>query len=202
MEQNKEIYIYGKSGHGKVVADIALANSYVISGWIDDDPRKEAMSWEKFNQLIPKGTSIALGIGDNAIRKSLAYKILSAGYSLPPLIHPSAIVSPSVSIESGAVIMPLCVINANAHVGTGVIINSAAIIEHDCIIEGFVHISPNAALAGNVKIGSMSHIGIGSSIIQNITIGENTLIGAGSVVIDSIPPKCTAVGIPCRVIHS
>lgn len=200
MEINNTIYIYGMSGHGKVVADIALANGYVISGWIDDDPQKEAISWEKFNQSIPKGTAIALGIGDNLIRKSVFQKVLTAGYTLPSLIHPSAIIAPSVSLGNSTVIMPLCVINADATIGTGTIINTASIIEHDCKVGNFVHISPNVALGGNVQIEDLTHIGIGSCIIQNIRVGENSVIGAGSTVIQAIPSNVTAVGNPSRVI--
>lgn len=201
MEAIKKIYIYGKSGHGKVVADIAFSNGYVISGWIDDDPNKESLSWENFNQIIPKGISVALGIGDNKIRQSVTQKVLAAGYLLPPLIHPSTIIAPSVLLENGTVIMPFCVINADVSIGMGAIVNTSSIIEHDCVIGNFVHISPNVALAGNVQVEDLTHIGIGSCIIQNIHIGSNVIIGAGSVVIRDLPQYVTAVGNPARIIR-
>jgi UDP-N-acetylbacillosamine N-acetyltransferase len=201
MEQNKEIYIYGMSGHGQVIADIAYACGFTISGWIDDGIENDAPNWEKFIQTHTSG-AIALGIGNNHTRSELAKKILQMGYELPPLIHPSTIVSPTATIEFGTVVMPLCVVNANAVVGKGVIVNSGAIIEHDCVLGDYSHISPNAALAGNVTIGDYTHIGIGSTIIQNIAVGKNALIGAGSVVIDNLPDNCTAVGVPSKIIHS
>ena len=201
MEPNREIYIYGNSGHGKVIADIALASGYTIAGWIDDGIENDAADWKTFIQTHKAG-AIALGIGNNHTRSELSKKITQMGYKLPVLIHPSAIVSPSASIAYGTVVMPLCVINANTVIGEGVIINSGAVIEHDCIIEDYVHISPNTSLAGNVKIGKFTHVGIGTSIIQNLVIGENTIIGAGSAVICNIPDNCTAVGVPSKIIRS
>lgn len=199
MGQTKEIYVYGISGHGQVVADVATACGYTIAGWIDDGDNA-APDWETFIQTHPFAL-IALGVGNNLIRGQLTNKILQKGYDLPPLIHPTAVISPSAIINQGVVVMPLCVVNAHANIAQGVIINSGAVIEHDCRIGEFAHISPNVALAGGVSIGAMSHVGIGSSVIQNITIGKSSIIGAGSVIIHNIPDACTAIGIPCKPIY-
>jgi serine O-acetyltransferase len=43
-------------------------------------------------------------------------------------------------------------------------------------------------------------VGVGAKLIGDITIGENAKIGAGSVVVSSVPPNCTVVGIPGRVV--
>ena len=142
-----DIFIYGASGHGKVLADIIRCSGHTLAGWIDDKPSTSALSWEQFCLLHPHGT-IALGIGENNARESVAKKITEAGYFLATLIHPSAIISDSAVIKHGSVIMPLAVVNADTVIGEGCIINSGAIIEHDCILENYVHISPNAALAG------------------------------------------------------
>ena len=42
----------------------------------------------------------------------------------------------------------------------------------------------------------------GALILPGVTIGEGSVIGAGSVVTRSVPPRCLAVGNPCRVIRS
>ncbi len=201
MEPTKEIYIYGMSGHGRVVADVALACGYTIAGWIDDSDTNDVPNWETFERSHTN-SAIALGIGDNLSRSRITDKIILAGHSLPLLIHPSAIISPSASIEAGTVVMPLCVINANAVIAKGSIINSGAIIEHDCILGEYAHISPNVSLAGGVTIGDFTHIGIGSAILQKITVGQNTIVGAGSVVINNLPDNCTAVGVPAKIIRS
>ena len=43
-------------------------------------------------------------------------------------------------------------------------------------------------------------IGAGVTVLGNITVGANSKIGAGSVVLQDIPPNCTAVGIPARLV--
>jgi acetyltransferase-like isoleucine patch superfamily enzyme len=43
-------------------------------------------------------------------------------------------------------------------------------------------------------------VGLGAKIIQCLSVGEWSIVGAGAVVIRDIPPGCTAVGVPARVI--
>ena len=43
-------------------------------------------------------------------------------------------------------------------------------------------------------------ISAGAKIIGSFKIGENSKIGAGSVVIEEVPPNCTVVGVPGRVV--
>lgn len=193
------IFIYGASGHGKVVADIIQATGYTLGGWIDDDKTKNCLSWEDFCALHVQA-DIALGIGSNYIRAIVAKKIKSAGYNLPVLIHPTAVVSPSAILKEGTVIMPLCIINADTQIESGTIVNSGSVIEHDCFIGEYTHISPNNSIAGNVTIGKYTHIGIGASVIQGITIGEESVIGAGATVICNLPDHITAVGVPAKII--
>ena len=38
-------------------------------------------------------------------------------------------------------------------------------------------------------------------ILGSFTIGENSKIGAGSVVLEEVPPNCTVVGVPGRVVR-
>ena len=43
-------------------------------------------------------------------------------------------------------------------------------------------------------------VSAGAKIIGSFTIGENSKIGAGSVVLEAVPPNCTVVGVPGRVV--
>ena len=52
-----------------------------------------------------------------------------------------------------------------------------------------------------IKIGSKVWIGGGAIILPGVEIGEGTTIGGGSVVTRTIPPRCVAVGNPCKVIR-
>jgi len=194
---NKSIYIYGASGHGLVVADIARACGYDDIIFIDDG-ENEYLSFEAIKKT--SGIPIAFGIGSNTIRAKLLEKVQNSGFEIVSLIHPNSIISPSVTIGKGTVVMPNVVVNAKATVGDGVILNTSCVVEHECIIDDFVHISPSVALAGDVKVGKYTHIGIGSNVIQGIIIGRNCVIGASSNVVKNIKNNKKAYGNPCREI--
>lgn len=189
------LYIYGNGGHAKVVADIARANGYDNLIFLDDN------SDIKFNSNLPKHP-IIIAIGNALIRQKLQNLVLSSGFELITLIHPTAVIGSDVTIGNGSVVMPGAIINAKSTIGNGVIINSGAIIEHECTIGDFAHICPGVAIAGGSLVGERSWIGIGSSIIQNITIKPDITIGAGSVVVKDILEGSLAYGNPCRVVKS
>jgi hypothetical protein len=66
-----ELYIYGASGHGRVVYDVASRLGYNIKGFIDDDKNKRELlnlPVLPLEKLYKKSFQIALGIGDNKNR--------------------------------------------------------------------------------------------------------------------------------------
>jgi len=192
----EKIYIYGAGGHAQVIADIAKAVGYKEITFIDDNHSKFATftDIQEYN-MIP----IVLAVGNNEIRKKIYQKVKQYGFLVKTLIHPSAVISSSVSIGEGTVVMPHVVINAQATIGKGAIINSSSIVEHDNELGDFVHISPRVALAGNVKVSELSHIGIGTCVKEGIDIGKSTVIGAGSVVVSSLGDHQLAYGNPAKV---
>ncbi len=198
MDRTKTLAIYGQSGHGKVVNQIALACGYEHIIWIDDNPDNDAITFETFlthHRDIP----IALGIGNNSTREKIYNKVKSSALKIITLIHPSAIIAEDCHIGEGSVLMPLVVVNTLAHLGKGTIINTHSCVEHECKLSDFVHLSPHVALGGNVCIAQRAHIGIGTSIIQGISIGNDTIIAAGSSVIQDIPQKVMAAGVPATI---
>ena len=177
------MYLFGGSGHCKVIIDIIRkSNLDVIECVFDDDPIIDSINnipvlkTEKLDFFYNK--SLIISIGNNKIRQKLANKI-TANYQIA--IHPNSIIASNVSIEEGSVIMAGAILNPDVKVGKHCIVNSGSVVEHDCILNDFVHVSPNVALAGNVFIDEGSHIGIGAVIIQGIKIGKwVTKIGRAS----------------------
>lgn len=144
--------------------------------------------------------AITLGsIGKTTLRKSLYHQALAAGFRLPPVIAPSALVSTHAIVGSGTFVGKGAIINAGACIGCCCIINTGAIIEHDCRINNFVHLAPGTVLSGSVQIGANTHLGTNTTVLQNIQIGEDTLVGAGSVVVRNLPSGVRALGNPCRI---
>ena len=196
------MYIFGASGHGKVVASVLDAAAEIeISGFLDDHPVCDYLLGYRVQPSSDitdyKALKIIIGIGNNAARKKIVER-LNAEYL--SAIHPSAIIAPTSQIGTGTVLMANTAVNPDAVIGRHCIINTGAVIEHDCILGDYVHISPNAALAGEVCIGEGTHVGIGASVIQCIKIGKWATIGAGAVIINDVPDYAVVVGNPGKII--
>ncbi len=195
------MYLYGASGHAKVIADILKKLGLTLDGIIDDDEKiKEFIGMEVFHKISDEylPTPSIVSIGQNDLRKQVAEKLQAKGVVFGKAIHPTAIISEDVTIGKGTVVMPLSVVQPGTTIGKHCIINTGSIVEHDCKIGDYAHISPKATLCGNISIGTGSWIGAGSTIIQGIKIGKWCIIGAGSVVTKDIPDGYIAYGTPCH----
>ena len=191
------MYLYGASGHAKVIIDILRANNEEIKALYDDNIKiKELLNYPVLGTTKIEGPLI-ISVGNNSIRKKIADS-LNAEFICA--IHPSAIISPYASIDVGTVIMQGAIIQADSKIGKHCIINTASSVDHECILEDFAHISPHATLCGNVCVGEGTWIGAGATIIPGVRIGKWSIIGAGTVVTSDIPDNVVAVGNKCRII--
>lgn len=201
----EKLLIIGASGHGKVVADIALKmDKWQSIAFLDDDESiNSSMGIEVVGKSIDafkhiQDCDLFVGVGNNATREKIQQKLEAEGASIPTLIHPTAVIGQDVELESGVVVMAGVVINCCSSIGRGCIINTGATIDHDNLIEDYVHVSPGVHLAGTVKVGSGSWLGIGSIVSNNLEIASGCKLGAGAVVVKDITEPGTYVGIPVR----
>lgn len=195
-----DMYIYGASGHGKVVLDAARNAGVSVTGFVDDNPTLTVFQGLPVLKKLPAMSSFVIAIGDNAIRKNI--HLAHHDFSPLNIYHPSTIISASAVMGIGTFAAANTVINANAIIGNSCIINTGAVVEHDCVVGNYVHISPNATICGNVHIGNGTHVGAGAIVIPGVNIGKWVTIGAGAVVIKDIPDNVTVVGNPARIINS
>lgn len=195
------LIIIGAGGHGKVIADSALKNGYANICYIDDHATGDVMGFPiigtsaDIERSNDGSTDFIIGIGNNAVRKTIAEEY---NVNWVSIVHPSAQIAFNAEVGKGTVIMANAVVNVCATVGNHCIINTGAIIEHDNVIENYAHISPNVALGGTVRIGSLTHVGIGATVKNNTEICSDCTIGAGAVVVKNIKEPGTYVGVPIR----
>lgn len=204
------IFLFGASGHAKVVIDIIENQKrYNITGIYDDDLTlcgKEVLGCKVIGgkkELVSaiKSGNIKYGIvtiGNNRDRKKTGEWIISQGLELATAIHPSATIARTVLIGDGTVIMAGTVINANVSIGQNVIVNTSATIDHDCHIENNVHIGPGSVLCGSVSVGNCTLIGAGSTVLPNMKIGKNVIVAAGGTVVSGIPDGLKVRGTPTK----
>lgn len=201
-----KLLIIGAGGHGKVCAEIAKKmNKWDEIAFLDDVKKGYVLDFHiigdtKNISQYKNNYEVFVAVGDNKTRKIILEKINKEGFKIPNLVDKSAIISESVIMKKGNVIMPGVVINSQTKIGSGTIINTNTSIDHDCNIEDYTHISPGTTISGTVTIGNGTWIGAGATLIHNIKIGSNAVIGAGSVVINDIPNDDVVVGVPAKKI--
>jgi serine O-acetyltransferase len=86
--------------------------------------------------------------------------------------------------------------------GMGVVIGETTVIGDD------VTLYQGVTLGGTGKERGKRHptledcvvVGVGAAVLGDIVIGAGSRVGGGAVVVNDVPPNCTVVGIPGRVV--
>ncbi|MDO4673668.1 acetyltransferase [Campylobacter sp.] len=193
MARTKKIYLYGFSGHGLVCADVARAVGYEECLFIDDAEGKGL----EFSPALERA-DIFISIGANAARARVYERVRAEGWRVVNLIHPSAMIAPSVILaeDAGILALPYVVVNAAALIERGVILNTACVVEHECVVGEFSHISVGAKCAGNVRLGRGCFLGMNSSVLPNLSLADGSTLGAGGVLTKSVQSGGVFVGVP------
>lgn len=102
-------------------------------------------------------------------------------------IHPAAQIGESLFIDHGH----------------GVVIGETSIIGDNVTLYQGVTLGGTGKDVGkrHPTIGNNVMIGAGAKLLGPLTIGDNCKIGAGAVVLKDVPPNCTVVGIPGRIVR-
>ncbi len=100
-----------------------------------------------------------------------------------------------------------CVIGRGAEFGPGLVI----VHSDGVVINGSVRGGRGVTIEHQVTIGAEGRrspvlgdgvfLGAGSKILGDVRIGDHARIGANAVVIDDVPDRCTAVGVPARIVR-
>ncbi len=101
-------------------------------------------------------------------------------------------------------------IHPGARFGKGVFIDHGmgVVIGETSEIGDYVTLYQGVTLGGTGKekgkrhptVGNNVVIAAGAKVLGPITIGDHSKVGAGAVVIRDVPPRCTVVGVPGKVV--
>ncbi len=101
-------------------------------------------------------------------------------------IHPGAKIDKGLFIDHGLGV----IIGETTEIGNNVTLYQGVTLGGTGKEKGKRH----PTLKDNVMVSA------GAKILGSFTIGENSKIGAGSVVLKEVPPNCTVVGVPGRIV--
>ncbi|MRR56875.1 MAG: acetyltransferase [Deltaproteobacteria bacterium] len=206
----ERVFVFGASGHGKVVIDTVRRAGYDNAIVVDDDPQCRggcvlgiAVVGTRDNLLEYRCPNLVgiVAIGSNRSRLAVAHWLTEQGFRFLKVIDPTATVSSSALIGEGSLVVAHGVVNAEAHIGKHVIVNTAATVDHDCIVDDGVHLGPGVHLCGGVHIGEGAFIGAGSVVVPGVRVGPWAVVGAGSTVLADLPAGVRAAGSPCRILE-
>ena len=86
--------------------------------------------------------------------------------------------------------------------GMGIVFGETTEIGDNCTIYHGVTLGGTGKDQGkrHPTIGNNVLIGCGAKVLGPFTVGDNSRVAANAVVLSEIPPDCTAVGSPARVV--
>ena len=195
------LVILGAGGHGRVVADAALATG----AWLrvvgtDRDPARcrgellagvPLLPLEEALALPDAGFHVAIGAGEQRQREA---QPLSG--RLATVVHPHASVSPWAQLDAGCFVAAQAVLAPGARLRTGAIANHGAVIDHDAQVGAFSHVAPQATLGGHVQVGAHVLVGAGARVLPSLQVCDGCTIGAGAVVCASVLQPGVYAGVP------
>jgi len=196
------LLVFGAGGHGRVVADAALAQGRWARVRVSDrDPARvgqevlPGLRVEPLHEAVAACSEVHVAIGSAASREREAQAI---GLPLATVIHPHATVSPHAQVGEGGFVAARAVVAPGARLGRGVIVNHGAVVDHDVQVGSFTHVAPQAVLGGGVRTGERVLVGAAACVLPGVRVADDVVIGAGAVVRDALEATGVYAGVPAR----
>jgi serine O-acetyltransferase len=120
-------------------------------------------------------------------------------YFLARLISQSSRERTGIEIHPGATIGKGLFIDH----GSGVVIGETAEIGDNCTIYQGVTLGGTGKDVGkrHPTLGKNVMVGAGARVLGPFKVGDNVKIAANAVVLKEVPPNCTAVGVPAKIVR-
>ena len=149
----KKLLIIGAGGHGRVLAEVAMACGYDRVDFLDDRNACAVGTTDRAEALAGRYDGVVVSIGNNDLRRTLIQRLQAVDAPIATLVHPRAFVAPSATLGEGSVVLPGAVVNTNARVGKGCILSIGALVDHDATIDDFSHVNAGAVVAAGKRAG-------------------------------------------------
>lgn len=146
--EKRNLLILGAGQYGFVARDVARAmGCYEKIDFLDDNSPLAVGKVCDCEALCGAYGSAMVAIGRPELRLQLIERLQKAGFDVPVLVHPQAVVMPSAKLGAGSVVEPMAVVNSNAEVGVGCIISAGAVVNHNAVLGSSCHVDCNATVS-------------------------------------------------------
>lgn len=180
-----KILVYGSTTFGSVVRVLVEECGHEFAGFIDDVNPGGPDVRGSFDAVraayVSKEFAVvnAVGYNDLAARQRVTDRIVNAGYAMPGLVHPRAIVGRDSTVGAGAMIMAGATVDIRVDVGPGVVMWPGVVVAHDTTLAGNTFLSPNSTICGCCRIGSDCFVGAAAVVVDHASVPAGTRIKAG-----------------------
>lgn len=169
----KDLLILGAGGYGRSIAEVAeLMGQWGNIVFVDDrwptqkniDHYTIISNIQNLSLVQHSNFEAIAAVGNNKIRQKWQQYVIDLNIPLATIIHPHAVISPTVKIGQGVSIMAGCVIGTKTEIQEGVILNIGTLLDHDVKVESFAHLSVGVKVAGGQIITQYSYLPAGTIV--------------------------------------
>jgi acetyltransferase EpsM len=199
-----ELYVLGAGWFSVEVAGWAEESGWSVAGLVElMDPARVGGSIDGYPIVdaaaLPPGAA-AVAAGGRSVDRRDAWAVAERhGFVPATIVHPTAHVSRSASVEPGAIVAPLAVVSAHTTVGEHCLLSRGTLVGHHTTLESFVRLLPGANVAGHVRLGAGVTVGMSAAIVDDVEVGAGAVVAAGAVVLRDVPSETRVQGVPARV---
>jgi sugar O-acyltransferase (sialic acid O-acetyltransferase NeuD family) len=197
----KRIAIVGAGGNARELADMLRdLSEFQVLGFLTnmhgkyDSPVLGDFGWPTTHSI----DGLAMAIGDPVSKFRVAQELCERYPHIdwPIIVHPSAHVGSSVTLERGVIVCIGAVATVEITIGEFSQLNYGCTVGHEARVGPACLINPGANISGGVELGRSVLVGTGSQVLQYVKVGDEARIGAGAVVTKDVPAGVTVVGVP------
>ncbi|GAA1915969.1 acetyltransferase [Nocardioides lentus] len=210
------LLVVGAGGFGRetidvadAMTDVAGAPRWEVVGVADDSPSELNLARLATRGITylgtldkalasVKGAQYVIGIGSPSVRRGIAGRLDSAGWSAATLVHPAATLGSEVDLGPGTVVCAGARLTTNIRLGRHVHVNPNATVGHDTTLGDFVSLNPSASISGDCVIESDALVGVQGVVLNRLRVRAGALVGAAACVTTDVAAATTVVGVPAR----
>ena len=165
-EKNRQtgpLLVVGAGSFSTEVEELARLLGYEDVAFLDDDPFAAysrpvigtTAEIEKWRAYYPAAIT---ALGNNEHRIRYHGLLLSCGYHVPALIHPTAYVSADAVVAPGCIIREKAVVSRYAKLGEACILNVGALVDHHVELGYGCHILMGAVIRNQAKVAPLTRV--------------------------------------------
>ena len=157
------LLILGAGQYGMVAKEVAEAmGCYKTISFLDDNNPDAVGKMADYADFSKKYPYAFVALGNLALREEWIRRLREAGFFMPVLVHPRAVVMSSADVCAASIVEAMAVVNANAVVGEGSIVSAGAVVNHNATVGNCCHIDCNAIVPAGAIVPPQTKVMYGT----------------------------------------